>query len=134
MSQLAKKRGTYLSKRWLYGTICDFVTLAAYTDKSKGHRGISLIVLDKDIPGFRRSKMHKFYLRISDTAESVFSDCAMPARNLIGEEGQGFYYRMESLDSGRVSHAASRLGVAQAAFEAMLDYARQRVQFGQFKR
>jgi len=112
------------------GNICDFVTVAAYTDKSKGHRGISLFVVDKDTPGFSRSKLHKFCLRASDTAELVFDNCAVPASNLVGEEGRGFHYLMECLDHGRVSHAASRLGSSQAAFEATLAYAKDRVQFG----
>jgi len=112
------------------GMICDFVTLAAYTDKSKGHRGISLFVVEKDSPGFSRNKMHKFCIRSSDTAELAFDNCAVPEENLIGEEGRGFYYLMESLDAGRITHAASSVGAAQAAFEVALDYAKQRVQFG----
>jgi len=112
------------------GTICDFVTLAAYTDRSKGHRGMSLFVVDRDTPGFSCPKMHKFCVRASDTAELVCNDCAISEENLIGEEGRGFYYLMESLDVGRICHAASRLGAAQAAFEAALDYAKERVQFG----
>jgi len=112
------------------GTICDFVTLAAYTDKSKGHRGISLFIVEKDTPGFSRTKMHKFCIRASDTGEFAFDNCAVPEENLIGEEGRGFYYLMESLDAGRITHAASRVGAAQATFEAALSYAKQRVQFG----
>ena len=112
------------------GMICDFVTLAAYTDKSKGHRGISLFLVDKDTPGFSRSKLHKFCLCASDTAELVFDNCVIPEENLIGEEGRGFYYLMESLDIGRVTHAASRLGAAQVTFEMAMDYAQQRIQFG----
>jgi len=112
------------------GTICDFVTLAAYTDKSKGHRGISLFLMEKDTPGFTCSKMHKFCIRSSDTAEFAFDNCAVPEENLIGEEGRGFYYLMESLDAGRITHASSRVGAAQATFEVALDYAQQRVQFG----
>ena len=112
------------------GMICDFVTLPAYTDKSKGHRGISLFVVEKDAPGFTRSKYHKFCVRASDTGEFAFDNCAVPEENLIGEEGKGFYYLMESLDVGRISHAASRVGAAQDAFEKTLDYAKQRIQFG----
>lgn len=112
------------------GTICDFVILAAYTDKSKGHRGISLFLVEKDIPGFSCNKMHKFCIRSSDTGEFAFDNCTVPEENLIGEEGRGFYYLMESLDAGRITHAASRVGAAQATFEAALDYAQQRIQFG----
>jgi len=112
------------------GMICDFVLIAAYTDKSKGHRGISIFLLDKDTPGFSRNKVHKFCYRASDTGEFAFDNCAVPVENLIGEGGRGFYYLMESLDVGRVTHAASRVGAAQAAFEAALDYAQRRIQFG----
>lgn len=112
------------------GTICDFVLVAAYTDKSKGHKGISVFLLDKDTPGLSRTKVHKFCYRASDTGEFSFDNCMVSEENLIGEEGKGFYYLMETLDVGRVSHAASRVGVAQAAFQAALDYARQRIQFG----
>ena len=112
------------------GTICDFLLIPAYTDRSQGHRGISVFLVDKDSPGFSRSKVHKFCYRSSDTGEFAFDNCVIPEENLIGEEGRGFYYLMESLDVGRVVHASSRIGAAQAAFEAALDYARQRIQFG----
>ena len=112
------------------GTICDFALIPAYTDKSQGHRGISVFLVEKDTPGFSRSKVHKFCYRSSDTGEFVFDNCVIPEQNLIGEENKGFYYLMESLDVGRVLHASSRLGAAQAAFEATLEYAKQRIQFG----
>jgi len=112
------------------GTICDFLLIPAYTDKSKGHRGISMFLVEKDTPGFSRNKVHKFCFRASDTGEFVFDNSAVPEENLIGEENRGFYYLMESLDAARISHASSRVGAAQAAFEAALDYAQQRIQFG----
>ena len=112
------------------GMICDFLLIPAYTDKNKGHRGISMFLVEKDTPGFSRNKVHKFCFRSSDTGEFVFDNCAVPEENLIGEEDRGFYYLMESLDVGRITHASSRLGAAQAAFEAALDYAQQRIQFG----
>jgi alkylation response protein AidB-like acyl-CoA dehydrogenase len=132
---IAKKEGNkYLisgSKTYITnGTICDFVLVAAYTDKSKGHRGISVFVVDKSAPGLTRSKIHKFCYRASDTGELVFDNCALSAENLVGEEGMGFYYLMETLDAGRISHAASRTGAAQAAFQTALDYAKRRIQFG----
>ena len=114
------------------GTICDFVTLAAATDKGKGARGgISLFVVEADTQGFSRTKMHKFCARSGEIAELTFEDCAVPAENLIGEEGKGFVYVMESLTGGRISHAARSLGLAKAAFDASLTYAKDRVQFGQ---
>jgi alkylation response protein AidB-like acyl-CoA dehydrogenase len=114
------------------GPICDFVTLAVYTDKSLGTRGgMSLIIVEKNAPGFTWTKMDKFCVRSSPTAELFFDDCKVPVDNLIGEEGRGFYYIMEDLDRGRVSHAASSVGLAQAAFDYALDYAQKREQFGQ---
>ena len=114
------------------GSICDFVTLAVYTDKNLGTRGgMSLIIVEKDTPGFTWTKMDKFCVRSSPTAELFFDDCVVPTENLIGEEGQGFYYIMENLDRGRIVHAVSSVGLAQAAYEYTLDYVQQRVQFGQ---
>ncbi len=114
------------------GSIGDFVVTAAYTDKSLGaSKGVSLIIVEKDTPGFTRTKLDKFCSRSSDTGELFFEDCVVPAENLIGEEGSGFHYLMEALDAGRIAHSARSIGLAQAAFEAALDYAKQRVQFGQ---
>ncbi len=114
------------------GTIGDFVVTAAYTDKSLGaSKGMSLIIVEKDTPGFTCTKLKKFCAHSGDTAELFFEDCGVPAENLIGEEGRGFHYLMGALDSGRIVHSARSVGLAQAAFEAALDYAKQRVQFGQ---
>lgn len=113
------------------GTFCDYVVTAAVTDKTKGTRGISLFIVDKDAPGFSRSKLHKFCARPSETAELTFEDCTIPEKNLIGEEGSGFRYVMETLTGGRISHASRSLGLARAAFDAALKYAQERVQFGQ---
>lgn len=113
------------------GTICDYVLVAASTDRSKGSRGISAFIVDKGTPGFTATKMHKFCMRSAETAELVFEDCEIPVANLIGEEGKGFSYVMECLDAGRISHAATSVGLAQATYEACLDYVQQREQFGQ---
>jgi len=135
LESTAKKEGNkyILNGNKIYitnGTICDFATVAAYTDRSKKHRGISLFVVDKDTPGFRTTKFHKFCYNASDTAEQVFQDCEIPEENLIGEEGKGFYYLMESLEAGRISHAALRIGAATAVLDAALEYGKQKVQFG----
>lgn len=112
--------------------ICDFLLIAAYTDKSLGTRGgVSMFIVEKDTPGFSCTKMKKFCIRSSATGELSFEDCLVPSENLVGEEGRGFQYLMETLDGGRISHSASNLGLAQVAYEAALDYAQQRVQFGQ---
>jgi len=114
------------------GNICDFVVAAAYTDKSKGARGgVSLFIVEKGTPGFTRSKLHKFCARSGEIAELTFEDCAVPEENLIGEEGRGFPYLMETLMGGRISHAARSLGLARAAYDESLEYAKARVQFGQ---
>ncbi len=113
------------------GTICDFVLVAASTDRSQRTRGISAFIVEKETPGFTVMKMHKFCMRSAEIAELVFEDCMVPVENLIGEEGKGFSYVMECLDAGRISHSATSIGLAQAAYEACLDYVQQREQFGQ---
>ena len=131
-----KKNGQYIlngTKIFITnGNICDFVIAAAYTDKSKGARGgVSLFIVEKDTPGFNRAKLHKFCGRSGETGELSFEDCAVPEENLIGEEGKGFPYLMESLMGGRISHASRSLGLARAAYDITLKYAQERVQFGQ---
>jgi len=112
--------------------ICDFMLVAAYTNKDLGTRGgVSIFILEKDTPGLSCTKMKKFCIRSSSTGELAFEDCLVPSENLVGEEGKGFSYLMEALDAGRISHSATNIGLAQAAYEASLDYAQQRVQFGQ---
>ena len=115
------------------GPYADFVCVAAYTDKSKGAgKGVSVFVVEKGSPGFSVArKMEKLGNRSAGTAELVFDNCIVPANNLVGEEGKGFRYVMETLDGGRIAHAARSLGVAQAAFEASVKYSNERVQFGQ---
>lgn len=131
-----KKNGKYVingTKMFITnGNICDFVCVAAYTDKSKGAgKGVSLFIVEKDTPGFNRSKLHKFCSRPGETAELTFEDCAIPEENRIGEEGRGFPYIMEVLYGGRISHAARSLGLSRAAYDAAFKYAQERVQFGQ---
>ena len=113
------------------GQTCDFVTLAVSTDRSKGSRGISTIILEKDTPGFSRTKMRKLGHHSAATGELSFEDCRVPAENLIGEEGRGFRYMLEALNPARISHSARSVGLAQAAFDATLNYAKERKQFGQ---
>ncbi|MBN2463084.1 MAG: acyl-CoA dehydrogenase family protein [Dehalococcoidia bacterium] len=131
-----KKNGKYIlngTKIFITnGNVCDFVIAATYTDKSKGARGgVSLFIVEKGTPGFNRAKIHKFCGRSGETGELSFEDCAVPEENLIGEEGKGFPYLMESLMGGRISHASRSLGLARAAYDATLKYAHERVQFGQ---
>jgi alkylation response protein AidB-like acyl-CoA dehydrogenase len=114
------------------GPIADFVTIAAYTDKSKGARGgVSLFILEKGTPGFSARRLKKMCFHSSETGELTLDNCPVPKENLIGEEGKGFTYIVEALAGGRISHSARSIGAAQAAFEASLKYAQERVQFGQ---
>ena len=118
---------TYISN----GPIADFVLTAAYTDKSKGSNGgISLFVVDTKLPGFSARKMHKFCLRSSETGELHYDNVRVPKENLVGEVGYGFKYLMESLTGGRIIHAARSMGLASAAYDASLEYAQVRQQFG----
>ena len=110
------------------GPICDFVNTAATVDKSKGHRGISMFIVDKDAPGLSCVKMHKFCCRSTSTGQLFFDNCVVPQDNLIGEEGSGFRYLMETLDGGRISHGARSLGSTEAAFNATLSFAQERAQ------
>ncbi len=111
--------------------VCDFILVAAVTDKSKGPKGISLFVMDADTPGYSCRHLEKLCFRSSETGELTFEDCKVPKENLIGEEGRGFSYIVESLSGGRVIHAARSVGLAVGAYEASLKYAQERVQFGQ---
>ena len=132
----AKRDGSYYvvngSKIYITnGQICDFATLAVSTDKSQGSRGVSTIIVERNTPGFTITKMRKLGHHSAATAELAFDNCRVPIDNLIGEEGRGFRYMLEALNGARISHGARSLGTAQAAFEASLDYAKQRIQFGQ---
>jgi len=114
------------------GSYADICVAMAVTDKSKDSHGISAFILEKGMPGFRPGKKeNKLGMRASDTSEVVFTDCHVPADNLLGPEGEGFISSLKILDGGRISIAALGLGMAQGALEAATRYARQRKQFGQ---
>jgi alkylation response protein AidB-like acyl-CoA dehydrogenase len=103
----------------------------AVTDPDKGSSGISAFLIEKNTPGFRPGKKeNKLGLRASDTSEVVFTDCRIPAENLLGKRGEGFKNSLAILDGGRISIAALGLGMAQGAYEAAAKYAKQRKQFG----
>ncbi len=125
------------TKSWVtHGTYPDLVLLATARtdapDARRGSKGISTFVVTPDMPGFRVGKKeNKMGLRASPTVQVVFEDLRVPAENLVGEEGQGFVYAMQSLDHGRLGIAAQALGIARAALSAARDYADQRKQFGQ---
>jgi len=112
-------------------TISDFVVVAAYVDRSKGSKGIALFVVDKGAPGFAPPrKLRKFGMLSADLGELSFEDCPLPSESVIGEEEGGFGNIMRVLNSGRMVVGARAVGLAQAAYEAALSYAQQRVQFG----
>ncbi len=114
------------------GGFADVIVLFGMTDKSQGHRGITALLVDKGMPGFSVGKEeNKLGIRATDTSELVFEDCRVPVANRLGEEGQGFKIAMAALDAGRVGVGAQALGIAEAAYEAALEYAKTRVQFGQ---
>ncbi len=129
-----KKGDKYIingTKTWITnGTMCDYVIVAAYTDKSKKGTGISLFIIDADAPGFtEKNKIHKLGHRSADTAELVFENCEVPEENLLVGEG-GFMGAMNTLLGARITHAAKSVGLAQAAFEFALQYSKEREAFG----
>lgn len=103
----------------------------AMTDKSKGTKGISAFIVEKDTPGFTFGKKeHKMGIRSSITMELIFQDVRIPKENLLGKEGDGFKIAMTTLDGGRIGVAAQALGIAQAALDHAIKYSKERVQFG----
>jgi len=106
-------------------------TVMAITDKSKGAKGITSFIVEKDFPGFKVGTVErKMGLRGSSTAEIVFEDCEVPAGNVLGQEGQGYVNALKILANGRAGLAARNLGSMQKLLELSVEYAQQRVQFG----
>jgi alkylation response protein AidB-like acyl-CoA dehydrogenase len=115
-----------------HGRIGGVMVVIAVTDRSKGHRGISAFVVEHGTPGMSAGKKeNKLGMRASDTSEVIFDNCRVPADQLLGEEGQGFINTLQVLDGGRIGIAALSVGLAQGAYEAARNYARERRQFGQ---
>ena len=110
----------------------DWLVVFASTDKSKGHRGLSAFVVPTDLDGVVVEKhLDKMGQRATDTSAIAFGDVKVPAENRLGEEGEGFKIAMKTLDFTRPGTAAGAVGVAQAAFDYSVEYAKTRVQFGQ---
>jgi acyl-CoA dehydrogenase len=110
----------------------DWLVVFASTDKSKGHRGLTAFVVPTDLDGVVVEKhLDKMGQRATDTSAIAFSDVKVPAENRIGEEGEGFKVAMRTLDFTRPGTAAGAVGVAQAALDYSVEYAKTRVQFGQ---
>lgn len=114
------------------GKNAQLVIVTAKTDESLRHHGISAFIVKKGTPGFKVGHLEdKMGLRASDTTDLIFDDCRVPADHLLGQEGDGFKLAMTALDGGRIGISAQSIGVAQAALDASIAYAKQRSQFGQ---
>jgi len=109
----------------------DVYIVFAKTDPERGARGMSAFILEKDTPGFSVGEAeHKLGIRASSTPPVYFSDCRVPKEALLGGEGDGFKIAMQTLDGGRIGVSAQALGIAQAALDASVAYAKERIQFG----
>ncbi|HET6912541.1 MAG TPA: acyl-CoA dehydrogenase family protein [Rhodanobacteraceae bacterium] len=120
-------------KSWITsGPVAKYILLFAMTDPDKQARGITAFMIDTDRAGFHRGKTEpKLGIRASATCEIEFADYRAQADEVIGEEGHGFKIAMGVLDAGRIGIASQAVGLARAAYEATLEYARERKAFGQ---
>jgi alkylation response protein AidB-like acyl-CoA dehydrogenase len=113
------------------GKNAGLIIVTAKTDEEARHKGISAFLVEQGTPGLTVGPLEdKMGLRASDTVDLIFEDCRIPAENILGNEGDGFLIAMTGLDGGRIGIAAQSVGVAQAAFDAAVQYAREREQFG----
>ncbi len=119
------------TKQWITnGGDAEIYTVIAITDKTKGPRGASAFIVEKDTPGFTFGKKeNKMGIRASSTRELVFQDCRIPKENLIAKEGMGFMVAMKTLDKSRPGVAAQALGIAAGALDEAIRYSRERRQF-----
>jgi len=109
----------------------DVYIVFAKTDPDRGARGMSAFIVEKDTPGLSVGEAeHKLGIRGSSTPPLYFADCRVPKDALLGQEGDGFKIAMQTLDGGRIGVSAQALGIAQAALDASVAYAKERVQFG----
>ncbi len=135
MQTFAVRKGdTYIlngSKRFITnGGLAQVNSIFAITDPKVGTRGISAFIVEKDFPGFSVGRIEeKMGIKGSQTAELIFTDCEVPAENLLGREGDGFKFAMMTLDRTRPGVAAQAVGIAQGALDLSVSYAKQRIQF-----
>jgi len=120
------------TKNWITnGSSASFYLVIAQTDASKGHKGISVFIVEKGWEGFLIGKKEdKLGIRGSDTHSLLFTDVKVPVENRIGTEGFGFTFAMETLNGGRIGIAAQALGIASGAYELALAYSKERKAFG----
>ncbi|MFC2043015.1 acyl-CoA dehydrogenase [Chloroflexota bacterium] len=136
MSSRAEREGdSYVingRKSWVSSApVANYIVLFSMTDPQKRHKGITAFLIETDQPGFSRAKKEpKLGIRASATSEIVFDDYRVPVENRLGDEGQGFKIAMTVLDAGRVGIGAQALGIAEAAYEASVAYAKEREAFG----
>ncbi|WP_129718098.1 acyl-CoA dehydrogenase [Pedobacter sp. SYP-B3415] len=121
------------AKNWItHGKSGDIAVVMVRTGETGKASGISAIVVERGTPGFEAGKKeNKLGMRASETTEMIFDNCRVPKENLLGAEGEGFKQAMKVLDGGRISIAALALGIAKGAFDAAVNYAKERQQFGQ---
>jgi alkylation response protein AidB-like acyl-CoA dehydrogenase len=137
MKCVAKKDGDNWvlngAKNWItHGISGDVAVVLARTGDLLDSRGITAFVVERGTPGFKAGKKeNKLGMRASETAEMIFEDCVVPNENVLGEVGEGFIQAMKVLDGGRISIASLSLGIATGAYEAALNYSKEREQFGQ---
>jgi len=113
------------------GGFADYLMVLVSTEPGTGHRGLSMVIIDKDTPGFSVGRHElKLGIRGSDTSELLFDNCRIPQANRLGEEGRGLKISLTILDGGRIGIAAQALGIAQAAYDDAVAYAKERTQFG----
>ncbi len=135
-ASISKNDGHYTingTKSWITsGPVAKYIILFARTERDGEDAGISAFVIDTEEPGFTRGKVEpKLGIRASATCEIEFANYRCPVENRIGEEGRGFSIAMAVLDAGRIGIAAQALGIAQAAYDAALEYSRERHAFGE---
>lgn len=120
------------TKNWItHGKSGHIAVVIARTGELLDSHGMTAFVVERGTPGFRAGKKeNKLGMRASETAEMVFEDCRIPAANVLGEVGEGFIQSMKILDGGRISIGALGLGIAKGAYEAAVQYAQERHQFG----
>lgn len=120
------------TKNWITnGYNASVYLVMAQTDRSKAHRGINCLIVEKGMPGFEiGAKENKLGIRASDTTSLIFTDVKVPKENRIGADGFGFKFAMQTLNGGRIGIAAQALGIAAGAYELALNYAQTRKAFG----